>query len=340
MVFLGAFLRLAPGLRDIVERDGHALGTRHPSTLSYALASLPGLRLVRALLERLAPARHGHGELIALDSMAVTVPRTRRHNCALLNNKTAGGGVLWAYALDACRSLSPVRVLAVMSTGSWCDCKVIADVKLQAGGPIYLMDRGFYTIDLVAQWIAAGVRFIVRARGGRDLRYEVVEDRGTQTYRSRRHCMQIVFDGVARLGSAARRGTHPVVRLVICKLPGGKQLVLVSGEIRASARRLLDNYYRRWEIERFHKLLKRTIGLAHLYSYRQRGIEFLIHVAVLLTVLLWIDPRHSAPSGPPTPTIVQMQQIIREARRPLNLHRLWRPNTIGKIAWRHRTRKC
>src|SRR5206468_40028 len=74
-------------------------------------------------------------------------------------------------ACGAARGVNPVRILKVIE-GAWHDSCLMDHVDLLANGPIYLMDRGFYAIDLVARWTARRVRFIVRGKYTH-LRYEV-----------------------------------------------------------------------------------------------------------------------------------------------------------------------
>lgn len=333
LTFVHAFLVRATGLRDVLDRYGSVLGTPNPSTLSYALGSAVCHRLVHAMLDRLTPARFGNG-LVAIDGMAVSLPKTRRHHCAKVNNATVGGGVLWALALDGPRNRpSPVRLLATMR-GSWCDAKILRGVRLEAFGPVYLMDRGCYCIDLLADWLCQGVRFVVRARAGKNLAYEVHLAMGNpRTIALKKgRSLAVEFDGQAILGSAKRRGARPLVRLIVGTLrhPGGKseQLVVVSSELKTDARMIVAAYGRRWEIERFHKILKRVLGLAHLYSFRQSGIEFLLAVCLLTAILLW------AATGQAGAVLDSLYQAIKTIRKTLHIHRLWSPNTVGKNAWR------
>ena len=67
--------------------------------------------MVGALETRHEP---GRDELVALDSMAVTLPKTQRHNLKKYNNKTVGGGVLWAYMIESAKGTCPVKILRVL----------------------------------------------------------------------------------------------------------------------------------------------------------------------------------------------------------------------------------
>ena len=62
--------------------------------------------------------------------------------------------------------------------------------------------------------------------------------------------------------------------MITALLASGEKLTVVTSEMDWSAERVLEAYKKRWHIERFHKFLEETLGLAHLYSFGQRGIEF------------------------------------------------------------------
>ena len=93
--------------------------------------------------------------------MPLTLPATRRHNCRTINSASVGGAILWAFRLQAPRGVNPVTILKVIR-GPWHDTKTIVDAPLTPKGPIYLMDRGFWSIGLIAHWLGAN-RPVLRA---------------------------------------------------------------------------------------------------------------------------------------------------------------------------------
>jgi len=206
-----------------------------------------------------------------------------------------------------------------VAKGAWHDTVVMRGVSLIAKGPIYLMDRGFCCYALIQQWLTDHVRFIVRLRK-RELRYEVLKSRGP-----RRRCGDklLLVDAVGRLGIAGRN-IRPVVRLVVAQLPSGEWLILASDHFAWSAARILAAYNKRWHIERFHRFLKDTLGLAHLYNFRQSGIEFLLYTALLSALLLFFSD--AKPTGD---TIVLLRRILRAVRRALGLGTPWKRNTFS-----------
>lgn len=359
-VFAEAFLRLCPSLHHIAHRFASQLATPNVSTLSYALGSRLHRSLIIAMLDSICSRFSALSikDIVVLDSMAICFPRTRQHNCRKMNNKTAGGGILWALCVTASRSVCPVQILSIME-GGWHDAKVMEKVRLIAKGPLYVMDRGFYAIRHLNQWLDEGVRFLIRARG-KSLIYSPLRHMGRArglrakvTKRGAARTVRVIFDGIAVIGGPQCRTARPTVRLLVLRLKRGnkiEELTLVSSELKAEAQALLDAYGRRWEIEEFHRVLKRCAGLAHLYSFRQEGITTLAGIVALLAVILWLDSRllidekgkagRKAKGGknePNAPTIPQvMRQLLKRVRRIMGVADPWRPNTIGKVNWRHR----
>jgi hypothetical protein len=331
--FLIALVLGLPGLRAVAARGAELVNGCNYSALSHALRRCSSLGMIQALLTLLEP-RHtpGRGELVAIDSMPVTLPATVRHGCRKVTPTTVGGGVLWAFALNAARGVNPVRILKVIE-GAWHDSRLMSDVALLARGPIYLMDRGFYAIDLVARWIEQRVWFIVRAKCTH-LRYTVVRRRGSPR---KAGTLRITLDAVVRLGGTdrkVRRKARPCVRMVRAVLPTGEELILVSNLMDRSAEYLLQSYRQRWQIERFHYYLKETLGLAHLYSFQQNGLAFLVHVAVLLCVLLLLNSNSKRAMA-----VDQLRELLRQLRHACGVFGLWRRNTMRKGQTRHRKMK-
>jgi hypothetical protein len=320
-----------PGLRAVAWRGAQLLDGCNHSALSHAIRRGSSVKMVRSLLDALAPPDSpGRRVLIAIDSMPATLPATLRHGCARINRWTVGGGVLWSFALNAARGVNPVRVLKVIE-GAWSDAPLMANVDLIADGPIYLMDRGFYAIDLVAQWIGRRVRFIVRAKRTK-IRYDVEWTMGLPRAIGR---LRIVEDAIVILGEKGRK-RRPRARLVRATLATGEELILVSGMLGASAEMLTETYRQRWQIERFHYYLKETLGLAHLYSFQQNGLAFLALVAVLLSVLLLM----AADAGAQGDLVVdRLRAILRVLRQACGVFGLWRRNTMRKDQTRHLEKK-
>lgn len=314
--FMIAFVAQLSGLRAIAQRCGALLGSQAYSSLPAALQRSSSLAFVKALVALLETTHEpGPDDLVALDGMAVTLPKTQRHHCKKFNNNTVGGGVIWAFQVNARKGKSPLRVLHVPQ-GAWHDSKVLRHVALVPHGPLYLMDRGFYALELVQLWLDQGVHFLVRAKNF-PLVYQTLR---TVSAPRTIGALTLTLDALVRLGGASAKA-HPVARLIRTTLPSGEELILVTDQLKASVEVLLANYKKRWHIERFHRLVKDTLGLAHLYSFHQHGIEFLLYTLALLVLLLYFA--HNNPQGQ---TIVLLRVVLKTVRSQLGLGTPWRRN--------------
>lgn len=318
--FLIAFVSRISGLRDLTKRCGHFLRTSNHSSLSHALKRDSSPAFARELLRRLE-ATHAprKGELVGVDSMALSLAKTRRHHCKKSNNNTVGLGVLWTFAIKTLKGASPVKILKI-AQGAWHDTTLMDSVTLVPKGPIYLMDRGFYAFRHIERWLSEGVRFVLRART-RGLQYKVLK------HLSRPRVIganKLLLDARVRLGAPSAK-RHPVVRMVEALLADGERLVLVTDRTEWSAEEILAAYAKRWHIERFHRFLKDTLGLSHLYSFHSNGLLFLLHTALLLALLLLLG---TAKSG--KETIAMLHHALGALRRTLGLGTAWRRNTYTR----------
>jgi hypothetical protein len=314
-----AYIGRLSGLRAVVARCKQWLGTANFSSLSPALSRASSFAFVKRLVECLEP-RHcpAEGELVAVDGMAVSLAQTRRHGCKKMNNNTVGGGVVWAYMIEARKRICPIKVLKTIE-GAWHDTVVMRGVKLVARGPVYVMDRGFYAFDLLENWLKNEVHFIVRARA-RSFVYEVESHiSGARQVAS----VQLLLDAWVVLGGRQAR-RHPRVRLIMAILGSGEKLLLVTDQADWSAERVLDGYRKRWHIERFHRLLKDTLGLAHLFSFRQKGIAFLLYTSLLLCLLMLFSAQKTGQE-----VIAVLCKVLRAARMALGLGTPWKRNSCS-----------
>jgi hypothetical protein len=318
--FLTAFVFRLSGLRAVVERCSDMLNTKIFNSLSYALKRPSSLRVVQSLVERLtAKADPKKGELIALDSMPTSLPKTLRHNCKKMNDNTVGGGVLWSFRLRARAGESPVQVHRVLE-GAWHDSTLMAAIRLLPKGPIYLMDRGFYAFAVLDDLLGQRVRFIMRARR-RWLVYEPLRTISPARWLGR---LQLLEDAVVRLGGE-RAKSHPELRLVHAILPNGDDLIVVTNLLGLTAETIVDHYKQRQKIEQFHRFLKNALGLAHLYSFHQIGVQFLLHVALLLALLLYLSL--TKVDGD---TIGALQHALKEHRKAFEICTTWKRNMVAK----------
>jgi hypothetical protein len=132
-------------------------------------------------------------------------------------------------------------------------------------------------------------------------------------------------DVLARLGGP-RAKAHPQVRLLWARRRSGEKLVLATDRWTWSAERVLEAYRQRWQIERWHKLLKDGLGLAHLYSFQQQGLRAQLLAAALLGLLLFLAERQGAPCKR-LASVTVIRRGLQGVRAALGLGTLWRRNS-------------
>jgi hypothetical protein len=317
-----ALLCRFPGIRQIADQCGEVLGTSNFSSLSHALRRVSGVKFLRSLIGSLeTTSQYRRNDLVALDSMALTIGKNRRHHCERYNNHAVGGGVLWAYQIRSNAGTCPVRLLKFMR-GAWNDASLMIDVVLVPKIPVYLMDRGFYCIDRIREWLDQKVRFIVRVKA-KNLVYDVIRDVSKpQRLRNR---WFVKSDQIVRLGSPNRRTRNPHVRLIRAVSPSGEEFVFATSEEDWGCNRIVDSYKKRWHIERFHRFLKNNIGLAHIYSFDANGMEFMILTALLTAMLLFTTATGSGRLD----TITRLFSLLNQIRSELGIPAPWRRNILA-----------
>lgn len=322
-VMLSAYIRRLPSLDAILAEYASTLAITSKSTLSGMLRNAAFARLVCLMLEEQQdywdPAEQ---RLVLLDSMAFTISARRRSDAEKVNDKTLGGGVLWAYLPDASAGKSPVRLLKVMR-GAWNDCAQMRGLDfIIPNGPIYVLDRGFFGFDLLRLWLDQQVHFIVRAKKNNVTCYTVVREiRHTKKVGG----LRVLLDAVVDLGKS-----DPVrVRMIKAVVASGELLILISDLLKEKAASVLADYKRRWEVERFHYFVKSAIGLAHFYSFAMRGLEILTQLALFLAALIWMGQSKECEAG--QTLVQQLLRILRSLRKGLTSATAWRRNTCQRL---------
>lgn len=316
-VLMGAFVRRMSSTTAILQCWGGVVGTYAKATLSDALRRSCLVELLHLMRQRVEETFLVHeGDLVAIDTMPVTLPRTRRSDAKKFNDKTIGCGFLWAFNINAVQGRCPIKLLA-LAQGSWSDMGLMLTAKLPATGATYLFDRGFFCFKLLRLWLSNRVYFIVRAKK-RNIKIRQIVCRCGRSRRVGR--VKVSCDAVVTLAES-----NPIkVRLVKGTLASGEDLILVSSHFDWTAEQLLEAYDKRWQIERFHNLLKDAIGLAHLYSFQQIGIEVLVHIALMLATLIWMSLDGSRSSK--RTLVQQIRQALNQIRRQLDIPTLWKRN--------------
>ena len=78
-------------------------------------------------------------------------------------------------------------------------------------------------------------------------------------------------------------------RLVVIKNEKtGKEFWFLSNEFELSAKEISEYYRKRWDIEVFFRFLKQELNLTHLVSLNKNGIEVMVYMTMIASMLLLI----------------------------------------------------
>jgi hypothetical protein len=338
---LSLFHRI-PSLAVMGRTFGGAVGVQAKSTLADLVTNPRIAGLMAAMWQTLEnPGNDGdRGRLVAIDSMPLTMPASRRSDAPRLNRDTRGIGVLWSLALDALPGKVPVRIIELILR-PWNDGKILRHHPLTPNGPIYLLDRGFYGFELIGQLLERNVHFIMRAKK-HQMRHTLIAHRSLS--RQLPGGVRVELDAIVTLGGPQSR-LNPVVRLIKAYLPAGadamaQDLFVVTDLTRPSAQTVLADYRRREEIEKFHQALKSAIGLAHLYSFQTNGLQTLLYATLLLAALVFtVAPDGDAHHAVGVLTVASiLVQSLKNWRELLRVATPWKRNIHAKQRWKKRRR--
>jgi hypothetical protein len=161
----------------------------------------------------------------------------------------------------------------------------------------YVMDRGYQSVELFDQVVAAQSSYVCRIQEKTHL--EVLKE---YPLSDAAHQQQIVHDALVKLGDK-ESPDHPV-RVVTLEItphvkrsghkgdagPANQGLLLIATnllDVPAEIIALLFLY--RWQIELFFRFFKCVLGCKHLFSHHPHGIEIQTYCAILacLLISLW-----------------------------------------------------
>lgn len=325
---LQAIICQLPSQREIV-RQSPRLNLRGASSLSYALdrqwlRDMTGEMndYFNQLCPTFDPERCPHPRIL-LDTMPIMLQRTQRGNCAKYNNVAKGCGVMCGFNIDAAHDQCVVQIHKIMP-GGWNDTYQVRSVDLIPHGPIYIADRGFYSRETTRMWVDQSIHFIMRIKK-HNLNFEVLKSLPFDQTR----CACVESDKIVLLGKpgSAHRSQ---VRMIKAWLKNGDDLWLITDQMTMPCEEVLANYKQRNTIEVYHRFIKQSLGLAHLYSYDHTGIVAQVQLIVLLVNLLHISADRSD-SRQQIPALLNI--AIKQLREQLGL---WSPLKRNTVAQRRR----
>ena len=164
---------------------------------------------------------------------------------------------------------------------------------------IYIIDRGLQSTRTMKEFDKESIKFIIRSKENR--KFEEIE-----TYLDVENPLKwedwgLVKDSKVKLFTGKpilnKRGNihhreekvETEFRLVIIKNEKtNKEFWFLTNEFELSAKEITDYYRKRWDIEVFFRFMKQELNLSHLVSLNKNGIEVMVYMTMIASMLLLI----------------------------------------------------
>lgn len=164
---------------------------------------------------------------------------------------------------------------------------------------IYLIDRGLQSTRTMKDFEQKSVKFIIRSKENR--KFEEVESFLNSENPIKWEDWELVKDSKVKLYTGKpilnKRGNihhreekvETEFRLVVIKNEKtNKDFWFLTNEFELSAKEIADYYRKRWDIEVFFRFMKQELNLSHLVSLNKNGIEVMVYMTMIASMLLLI----------------------------------------------------
>ena len=171
--------------------------------------------------------------------------------------------------------------------------------KEEHHGNIYVIDRGLQSTRVMKDFDEKSVKFIIRSKENR--KFEEAESFLDEKKSQKWNDWKVVKDKKVKLYTGKpiqnKRGNlhyreekvETYFRLVVIKNEKtNKEFWFLTNEFDLSAKEISDYYRKRWDIEVFFRFLKQELNLSHLVSVNHNGIEVMVYMTMIASMLLLI----------------------------------------------------
>tara|TARA_R110001592_G_C13056867_1_gene740636 strand:- start:39 stop:1256 length:1218 start_codon:yes stop_codon:yes gene_type:complete len=164
---------------------------------------------------------------------------------------------------------------------------------------IYVIDRGLQSTRVMKDFDEKSVKFIIRSKENR--KFEEIASFLDQKKSQKWEDWEVVKDSKVKLYTGTpiqnKRGNkhyrqekvETCFRMVVIKNEKtNKYFWFLTNEFELSAKQIADYYRKRWDIEVFFRFLKQELNLSHLVSMNKNGIQVMIYMTMIASMLLLI----------------------------------------------------
>ena len=254
------------GLKPVRRSSLSDANARRPAALFEAV-----LQELLGQLERQLPGRSRREMLRLIDATRVLV-----------------GKRITSWQADGCVKLhvvydphAPAPVCFAVTSARVNDITPAKRFPIEAGAS-YVFDKGYYDFGFWAALDAQGCRFVTRLKKNSPV--TVIETRPVEP------AGPVLADQVAQLSKRlARSRKNPFdkpVRLVTLQIDNGRQITLISNDLKAPAAEIAALYKQRWQVELFFKWIKQNLKIRHFLGTSENAVRIQILTALIAFVLL------------------------------------------------------
>ena len=164
---------------------------------------------------------------------------------------------------------------------------------------IYVIDRGLQSTRTMKDFEEKSLKFIIRSREKR--KFEEITSFIETEIPVKWDDWEVIKDSKVKLYTGKpiqnKRGNihhreekvETDFRLVVIKNEKtGKEFWFITNEFELSAKEISDYYRKRWDIEVFFRFMKQELNLSHLVSLNKNGIQVMVYVTMIASMLLLI----------------------------------------------------
>jgi transposase len=171
--------------------------------------------------------------------------------------------------------------------------------KEEHHGNIYVIDRGLQSTRAMKDFDEKSVKFIIRSKENRKFEeiesfLETVKPLKWDDWSVLKDSKVKLFTGTPILNKREKihyrkEKVETDFRLVVIKnQKTNKEFWFLTNEFNLSAKEISDYYRKRWDIEVFFRFLKQELNLSHLVSMNKNGIEVMVYMTMIASMLLLI----------------------------------------------------
>ncbi len=198
-----------------------------------------------------------------------------------------------------------------------------------ASGATYVFDMAYYDFAWWAKLDAQGCRFVTRLKRHTKL-IELERREGPQDQHSGH--AEILSDRVGllprRLARSRKNPMAKPVREIVLLIATGKQLRVVTNDLKAPAREIAELYKQRWQVELFFKWIKQNLKIRHFLGTSENAVRIQLFVALIAFLLLRAAQAHQDNQASKSAALAQPRTFARLIR--LNLMHRRHINTLDR----------